>query len=160
MRSIEQENSVNILARLCTALTGRIFEGDYQEQQHQAPAVTPLPVEKIEAAAHDYAEGAELSRRGDALKRRARTVLQRVPDGTYGAAVISRKVNGRITDKKAMEARLKALGETLPMMERASSLVVELTRAPEISAEEIPAASLASWVDEIFAAARPAALAA
>ncbi|WP_367137085.1 MULTISPECIES: hypothetical protein [Streptomyces] len=126
-------------------------------------AVLP-PAEEIEQAACDYARGAELSRQGDALKRRARKVLQAVPDGRYGCATVTRKPNSPITDKAAMECRLKALGEDVPMMERAASLVVELTEAPTVSTEGIAVVPLVeppvSWVDEIFAAARPAALAA
>lgn len=138
------------LGKLLDYVTGR-------SSDDQAPAVVELEhtVEEIEAAAEQYAEGAELARRGEALKRQARKVLGALPEGTYGRATVSRKANSPITDKTAMEKLLRGQGVALPMMERAGSLVVDITAAADIA----PAGS-SDWVSGIFDNYRPAALAA
>lgn len=127
-------------------LLGRIFPSPDEpaaEEHREQPAAFPA-VEEIEQAVRDYRHGSELTRQGEALKRKAKKVLERVPDGPYGAATVRRNANSPITDKGAMELRLKALGEELPIMQRAATLVVELTEAPGISTAEIPAASPAA----------------
>ncbi|MET9735636.1 hypothetical protein ABZZ79_34925 [Streptomyces sp. NPDC006458] len=155
---------MSIVRRIAAAFFRRETRTEQLAPDAEHQAVLPT-VEQIEQAAADYREGAELARRGDALKRRAKKVLGELPDGTYGTAVITRKPNAPIADKNAVVAQLRDLGEEVPMMQRAATLVVEIIETPAETSS--PAASEESdvldtvpvdWVDEIFTAARPAAL--
>ncbi|MFD4243292.1 hypothetical protein ACFWP3_17075 [Streptomyces sp. NPDC058525] len=138
---------MNIVSKTLGRLVARITGRTAQQEQPAAVADPFVPsVAEVEQAACDYTEGAELARQGEALKRKARKVLGRVPSGTYGTATITRKANSRITDKAAMEAKLKALGEPLPMMDRAPTLVVEVVEISE------PAPAVREWsVDDLLA---------
>lgn len=128
---------MSIVSRIRAALTGR-KQHDQAVPDVAEPEFLPS-VEQIEAAAADYTEGSELARQGAALKRRAKKVLDLVPAGTYGTVTVRRKANSRIVDKNAMESMLKAEGKTLPMMDRATSLVVEIAEATAVSPAENPA---------------------
>lgn len=166
---MKKENLVSIVRRITAAIFRRETRTEQPAPDAEHQAVLPT-VEQIEQAAVDYREGAELARRGEALKRRAKKVLGELPEGTYGTAVITRKPNAPIADKNAMVARLRELGEEVPMMQRAATLIVEITETPaEIPSPAVPAESEQTavldtvpvdWVDDIFTAARPAALAA
>lgn len=96
------------------------------------------PVETIEAAAAEYDEAAEQARAAERSKRRARKLLDLIPAGTYGRALVERIPSAKMTPDldaiRAVYARA-GLGE-VPMKPVAPTLRVTLTPAVEVDGVE------------------------
>lgn len=91
------------------------------------------PVEAIEAAADVYDQAADLGRQADRGKRKARKLLDRLPAGIYGRAVVERVVSARQTpdlDQIRLDYARAGLGE-VPMKACAPTLKVTLAPAVE-----------------------------
>lgn len=160
---------MNIVARIRTALAGRIFPRPTEAPDIAEPEFLPT-TEQIEAAAADLKRGRALESEGRALVSRAKKVLDRTPDGTYGNAVISRKENTPVLDQRAARKLLEAEGIAVPLMERAPTVVASFTEsfeapaenpAPEPAVEQgVVPASIPQDIADFFDQYRPAALAA
>ncbi|OHV21190.1 hypothetical protein BBK14_07880 [Parafrankia soli] len=96
------------------------------------------PVETIEAAAAEYDEAAEQARTAERGKRRARKLLDHIPAGTYGRALVERVESARTTpDLDAIRAAYAraGLGE-VPMKPIAPTLRVTMAPAVEVDGVE------------------------
>ncbi|MEX5712755.1 hypothetical protein AB1484_31960 [Parafrankia sp. FMc6] len=93
------------------------------------------PVETITAAAAEYAAAADQARAADRDKRRARKLLDLIPAGTYGRALVERIPSAKTTpDLDAIRAAYAraGLGE-VPMKPVAPTLRVTLAPAVEVA---------------------------
>ncbi|MFE4987790.1 MULTISPECIES: hypothetical protein [unclassified Streptomyces] len=59
-------------------------------------------------------------------------MLERVPDGSYGATTVSRKPNTSVLDQRAARKLLDAEGLAVALMERAPT--IDITLNPEAEA--------------------------
>ncbi len=98
----------------------------------------------IEAAAADYERASELAPRADRGKRAARTTLDRLPTGLYGAWLVERVPNAReVADLEQTRAIFTAHGPgEVPMKPCTPSLKV--SRAIPATADQHAAALLAA----------------
>ncbi|ONH55434.1 hypothetical protein CcI49_28330 [Frankia sp. CcI49] len=94
------------------------------------------PVEVIEATAGDYDQAADDARAADRAKRKARKLLDRIPAGVYGRAIVERVESARQTpdlDRIRADYARAGLGE-VPMRPVAATLKVTFTPAVEVAA--------------------------
>lgn len=102
----------------------RCWGADAEPGSPAAVAISPFDTEAISEAVADYAEGAELERRGAALKKQARAELAEAPPGTYGAWTLSWGKPGQRVDGAAAAKLLRSMGLPVPMTSTAPSISV------------------------------------
>ncbi|WP_051105627.1 hypothetical protein [Parafrankia discariae] len=104
------------------------------------------PVATIEAAAAEYDEAAEQARAAERGKRRARKLLDHIPAGTYGRALVERIPSAKTTpDLDAIRAAYAraGLGE-VPMKPVAPTLRVTLTPIPAVEVDGVEGLAVAA----------------
>ncbi|RPE26597.1 hypothetical protein [Kitasatospora cineracea] len=154
-----------VLRRLSAALGGAsAASGERAADGPQAPS--RYTTEQIEAAALVRLEARQQQNDGAREQRRADKVLSTAPAGTYGSVRIAWVESSRRDwDREAIAATFARLGEEIPTV--AASARIRIEMMPETAgtshtceAPDAPEQAPPSWVDDLFGAYRPAALAA
>lgn len=148
---------MNIVSRRRSALAGLIGQPEQQALPDTTETVFLPADEEIEAAATDLKRGRALESEGRTLVSRAKGVLERVPDGAYGLAVVARKPNTTpILDQRAAKKLLEDVRLEVPTTQRADTITASVTEAPAEFVPEAPAER--DWVDDFFSTYKPQAL--